>query len=447
MKVKIIIACLLLILATGFAYAKDWHVPGDCDKIQECLDKALPGDRVLVAPGIYEENITLTSGVELIGVDGADDTTIMAFTGTVVMANAVSFRTTIKGFTIDGVDQSGDSNYGIECHNNALLIIRDVTITNTGTFGIHCPDSSPTISKVRIDNTGGGIYCFHPSSPTISNVTIDNIRGYGINCYMSSSPPISNVTITNISHFGIYCQSSSSPTISNVTIDNTGAGGIYCVGASSPTISNVTINNTGEDGIRCENSSSPTISKVRIERCSADADGISCYGSNPKIRGSVIKHNWGNGIYIDSSSLPDLGTEADPGWNSICDNADYDVVSENPTEVKAELNWWGESEPPFYIIGNVDYYPWLTSPPDSINGTVIDIITGNPIKFAFVIAINVDTKDKYNALTDGNGYYEIPDLPFGTYWVLCIKKGYKTGIKKVRVPPGEADFVLTPKPE
>ena len=147
--------------------------------------------------------------------------------------------------------------------------------------------------------------------------------------------------------------------------------GIECHNNALLIIKDVTITNTGEDGIRCTGSS-PTISKVRIEFCSADTNGISCYGSNPKIRGSVIKHNWGNGIYIDSSSLPDLGTEADPGWNSICDNGYYDVVNENPTEVKAELNWWGKRNPPFYIIGNVDYDPWLPSPPDSICGTVTD---------------------------------------------------------------------------
>ncbi|MBM3235783.1 carboxypeptidase regulatory-like domain-containing protein [Candidatus Poribacteria bacterium] len=72
------------------------------------------------------------------------------------------------------------------------------------------------------------------------------------------------------------------------------------------------------------------------------------------------------------------------------------------------------------------------------------------MKSALVIAINVETKDKYKAFTDSNGYYEIPDLPAGTYLVLCIKTGYKAGIKKVDVPSGvptEVDFKLTPSLE
>jgi len=129
--------------------------------------------------------------------------------------------------------------------------------------------------------------------------------------------------------------------------------------------------------------------------------------------------------------------------NSICNNAYYDVLNENPTEVKAELNWWGYSEPPFSISGNVDYDPWL-----SIYGTVTDKSTGNPIESPIVIAINVDTKDKYKASTDSNGHYGIPDLPAGTYLVICIKPGYKASIKKVEVPTGDkVDFKLTPSLE
>jgi len=376
--------CVLVFLLATIASAKDWHVPGDCAKIQECLDKAASGDRVWVAAGTYEENITLKSGVELIGVDGADVTKIRKSTGTVVMADAVGFRTKIDGFTIDGVDKAGSSDYGICCVRNSSLTIINVTITNAGNNGIYCGSSSPTVSNVTITNTGSyGIGCYS-SSPTVSNVTIANTRDTGIRCE-SSSPAVSNVTITNAGNSGIYCYSSSptvsnvtitntgsygigcsssSPTVSNVTITNAGNSGIYCY-SSSPTVSNVTITNTEDNGIYCD-SSSPTVSNVTITL--SEYDGIYCAGgSKPKIRGSLISQNSLNGIYIDSNSLPDLGTEADPGGNSICFNGSFDVVNKNPIAVKAELNWWGQSPPnPAFFSGKVDYDPWLTEPPPPI---------------------------------------------------------------------------------
>ena len=70
---------------------------------------------------------------------------------------------------------------------------------------------------------------------------------------------------------------------------------------------------------------------------------------------------------IDGYSLPDLGTETEPGGNSIFNNGNYDVRNQNTTEVKAELNWWGQSPPnPAFFGGKVDYTPWLTEPPPPI---------------------------------------------------------------------------------
>jgi hypothetical protein len=85
----------------------------------------------------------------------------------------------------------------------------------------------------------------------------------------------------------------------------------------------------------------------------------------------------------------------------------------------------------------------------AIEGTVIDAVTANPVPKAIVIAINTTTKEKTKAVTDANGYYKISDLAPGGYLVLCIKKGYKLGIKKAEVVAGEvttAGFRLKPKP-
>ena len=84
----------------------------------------------------------------------------------------------------------------------------------------------------------------------------------------------------------------------------------------------------------------------------------------------------------------------------------------------------------------------------AINGHVINL-AGNPLR-ALVIAVNADTKEKVGTVTDADGYYEIPDLEQGNYLVICIKKGYKAGIRKAEVVAGEVttvDFRLRPKLE
>ncbi|MFQ6043398.1 MAG: carboxypeptidase regulatory-like domain-containing protein, partial [Candidatus Poribacteria bacterium] len=158
-----------------------------------------------------------------------------------------------------------------------------------------------------------------------------------------------------------------------------------------------------------------------------------------------------DGIHIDSTSSPDIGTEEDPGLNEIHHNGNYDVYSDSSAEIKAELNWWGQAPPnPAYIHGNIDYDPWLTEPPHpgkgSINGHVTDCGTGDPIERAFVIAVQKPTK--VWALTDADGYYQISDLEPGVWWLIGIKKGYKPHIAKVEVEAGVPtthDFCMEPK--
>jgi len=81
-----------------------------------------------------------------------------------------------------------------------------------------------------------------------------------------------------------------------------------------------------------------------------------------------------------------------------------------------------------------------------IEGKVKDEVTQTPIPFAFVLAIQLPSKDKFWDLTDQNGYYKI-DCPAGLYLVIAIKKPYQPAWKIVNVPPGgcvTADFNLVP---
>jgi len=417
----------------------------DYTKIQEAIDAAIPGDEVRVCPGVYEENITLIDNITVIGVDGAEVTKITASSGDIVTADNISVRTSISGFIIDG---QGSSGHGIHCNDSSPTISK-VNISNVGDDGIYCTGSSPAISDITIIGTGDdGISCNWSSSPTISNVIISNTGHIGIFCYYSSSPTINNVTISNAGNNGIHCYNGSSPIISNVTISKAENKGIYCWHwGSSPTISNVTISGAGEDGIYCVDGCSPNIINCEIK--DSGGNGIFCkLNCSPTIRESIIIQNYLNGISIDSNSQPDIGTEAEPGLNEIFNNRNYDVYSENTAEIKAELNCWGECPPnPAYFYGNIDYDPWLCT---AINGTVTDADTGNPIKWAFVIAINSDTKERHKAFTNSEGYFEILGAPSGTYWIICIKKGYKAGIKRVKVACGDAivvDFKLSPNPE
>ena len=196
--------------------------------IQDGIDAANPGDIVVVDPGIYDENVTLKSGIRLQGA-GADVTVITAGSWDVVYALDV-IDTTISGFTIDGQDT--DETKGIACKGSTTITI----MSNTIQFNVE------------------GIVCGDSASATILTNTIHKNRKAGINCGGTSSAAILGNTIQG-SSWGIVGSETSSLTINSNMIQGNDYAGIGCLGSVNTTISNNAICNN-KRGVLCEDSPS-----------------------------------------------------------------------------------------------------------------------------------------------------------------------------------------------
>jgi len=207
------------------------NVPGEYSTIQAAIEAAsvFGGGTVQVAPGTYDESITMEPGVTIQG-SGADKTTIEADTWYTVSG---ADNSTISGFTIKG------GKYGIYNFGTSPTITNNI-ITGNSYYGIYNSTSSPTITNnIITDNNYCGILNWWFSSPTITNSIITgNGRGTvnygGIYNYSYSSPTITNNTITGNNPYGIYNYASSPRIINNIITGNS-AHGIYNE-SSPPTI-------------------------------------------------------------------------------------------------------------------------------------------------------------------------------------------------------------------
>lgn len=122
------------LLLSGPARATIIHIPGDYPTIQEGINASADGDTVLVADGIYFENINfLGKAILLTSENGPDYTTIEIQTTSVpvvIFNNNEGRNSVLSGFTVDG-----DSSY----------------------WGILCVSASPTIYENVIKNHEAGI--------------------------------------------------------------------------------------------------------------------------------------------------------------------------------------------------------------------------------------------------------------------------------------------------
>jgi len=238
---------------------------------------------------------------------------------------------------------------------------------------------------------GGGIHCSE-SSPTITGniITLNTASiGGGINLYFSS-PVIANNTITRNTAYGgggIYCDSASPPIVTNNTITSNGAvmgGGIYCDG-TSPLITNTILwNNDGFPGSQ-----------------------IYVYHGDPVITCCVVKGGWPGTGNIDDDPL-----FLDPASD------DYHIPFDSPCRSAGDRNAPGlpdrdfEGDPRTGLFALPDigadefhthfYVKGTVLSGNSVTGVIIGWPGTNPV-----------------VLISGSGVLPAPDpTPYGDFWLM-----------------------------
>ena len=188
----------------------EWSVPGDFDRIQQAIQAVNNGDKIIVEPGTYLENIDFM-GKEIIltSVDPSDPDIVSSTvidggsSGSVVsFKNSESNNAVITGFTITGGKGTYIEFKDIESHDGTRINFE----RNYGGGILVSNGSSPQIinnfihgnrvieSPKRIRGVGGGIAVLDRSSPVIEgNLIINNTAegfGGGITVWNRSNPVI-----------------------------------------------------------------------------------------------------------------------------------------------------------------------------------------------------------------------------------------------------------------
>ena len=356
---------LSFLFTAGTVFAATIQVPGDQPTIQEGIDASIDGDLVLVAPGVYVENINFLGKAIMVESEaGADLTTIDGNqAGSVVtFSSGETEASVLDGFTItNGTGTWSAFHYrggGIFSRYSSPIVSNS---TISGNFasrggGIYCRFSSMTIMRCSItDNIGylGGGFHFMDASPTFTECTISgNLakHGGGSWCDSFSWVLITDCTITNnsadmgggIKFYGTAGIMTNCTIAENRAVDG---GGIYCTRDEALLISECTITENMAvyrgGGILCTDGSTSNIMNCLIQGNQAGkGGGLFCEGDYPDITSPTLV-----GCTIRGNCAGSGG-----GVNSYSD-ADIRMVNCTISQNSAEIDGGG-----LYCQGN---YPWI----------------------------------------------------------------------------------------
>jgi parallel beta-helix repeat protein len=292
------------------------RVPSAFPTIRQAIDAAQVGDTILVAPGIYYEQIVMKDGIKLVSdstdngnepvyienarlqlprrtlrtiIDGSK--TIPSKHGMVDFNPGVTNKTILDGFTIRNLPPQ---NHHIPGHAHGLNIrgaspiimncyIKDMGSTGIGSHVVYNDQESPIGSR---DFRWANIKNF--AAAVIYNNIITGSFGLGIGCNHFSSPTIlgNEIFANNDTDLGATPSpgmgnkhGSHATIIGNIVHDNPG-GGILCQGGKPQ----------GQHGV--DRPTHPTIMQNVVYDNGPDRPGISSKGAGSINKPVIIQRNY-----------------------------------------------------------------------------------------------------------------------------------------------------------
>jgi len=204
--------------ATGIEDGSKTH---PFNTITEGIIAVVPGKSVMVAVGIYNEQLIINKSITLQG--ASQDNTFISGSG--LTGNLITIeadQVIVAGFTIDGASSTAK---GIYFDSYSSININNNIIQNNISYGINYSNSNPAIENNDIKNNNySGIDVGTGGAGIVRNNSLI-FNKYGIRTCGDSSPEIIRNNISS-NNTGIYCRESATPIVSYNTISNNSGYGI-----------------------------------------------------------------------------------------------------------------------------------------------------------------------------------------------------------------------------
>lgn len=502
MKLIKMLASLLALLTIGMSdlYATIIHVPADFPTISAAISAASPGDTIIVAAGVYNEQVVINvANLTLLGaqanVDARMRTYIPANESTITFAtpafgsgivNIASPNVIFNGFTVQGNGTILNSTAAIFAGDSGVFLPSTTTLDVTGL---------QLLNNIVQNNANGILIASIESIPKPINYLVKHNylqnnsgdftigNGHGVFFSNSAGFVMTNVSVTENLFNGM--ETSSSVNLSNVTTatvsynvmnqDNTiallGTTGVSIIGnvtsgatgiiSGQPSTSSNTANAIFV-GFGCSNT---TITDNLIY--TATSNGISIFqgNSNITITDNCIVGNTLAGISLNSEGIVTNSNitinNNNIRMNTTGLNLDAGSYTAPPPLLDATSNYWNSALGPNYngtspaagdlITDNnipatqtVQYTPFLTnaivcpSPVTLANTTTsVNVPPGTPVSFVVTITV-AEGETPFNAVSFTD---PLPALASGSAWTIATQN--PSGFFTITGAVGSQNLALT----
>jgi parallel beta-helix repeat protein len=316
------------------------HVPGDYPTIQAAIDAASDGDTIIVAAGLYNENVVIDKSLTLQGAQAGVDA-----------------RTRSGPETI--INPGGGTGISVVTADGRVVVIDGLTVQNTHN-GIGNPNpvmaADTTVKNVRVLNSENfGISITFTTRLTIEYCYVegatDAINAGALDPFPPTVATFRNNEIVN-AEFGITGYLKDSLIEGNLIRDFTTTGG------------------TGISGqfLNTEIKTNTITSYVKGAAMGFESHYGRSLSKNVTVAGNTFTGN-SFGIYVFKTQTTLSGITVN--FNNIAGNSQYGVWNQGGETLNAIKNWWGDASGPSGVgpgHGNaastkVLYSPWLGAEP------------------------------------------------------------------------------------
>ena len=311
-NVKLALAVASSVLSATNAFATDLLVPSEYSTLQGAIDAAVDGDTVIVAPGTYNETMTITGkAITLRSSAGAATTKIdrANATGDVFTINsAPSAGVTIQGFTILRCQANvfvGSGASTVNLNNVRVLTGRRAAWVRSGSHFVLNDFQVAGMSGVD----GNGVYVENAGSTL--NATASNFgacTNKAVYFAPNTSGSLTNCEFTNNNNTSIYCDSSTVVTVVESGFYNNTFTSVYCntgsvVSVSGSAFSNCSPPTGGSIGVLSANL---TIFNSTFSNCTQSA--ISVTTGTLTLSGSTFSNCTGSAISVTTGTVTLTGS-------------------------------------------------------------------------------------------------------------------------------------------